>query len=42
MPEQVKKSYQKVMENMIRTEQNRVQNIGMIHFQDLDTVQMAS
>ena len=40
---QAKMSSQKVMiEDMLRIEQNRVQNIGMINFQDMDTVQMAS
>ena len=40
---QAKRNSQEVMmDYMITIEQNRVQNIGMIYFQDLDTVQMAS
>ena len=39
---QAKMSSEKVMiEDMLRIEQNRVQNIGMINFEDMDTVQMA-
>ena len=40
---QAKMSSQKVMiDDMLRIEQNRVQNIGMINFQDMDTVQVTS